>query len=284
MKANYIKYKNKDETILRPLDQVEKTFEQLPAGFYKVKDAGGMFDFIPAFQLVHYQDNLIHFKEGVVNTICDDITTVFKPEIKSKYEEMGLNCKTSTLFFGKHGTGKTSTCHLIIREMVEKNDVIALDMTGKTLQFINRILQEIRKVQNNIIIVFCDEADNSFRENEEGWLTLLDGVDSISDFVFLGTTNFLDKIPLRIRNRRSRIRHCIEIKSLPIGVYKQYAEEKCNGWDTGKYYEVAFEAEARGLTIDEFKHALIDIHIFDRNVAQTLEEIQTYASETVDDD
>jgi hypothetical protein len=46
---------------------------------------------------------------------------------------------------------------------------------------------------------------------EESFLPFLDGNDSVEDLIFIGCTNYINKIPDRIKNRKSRIKECFSI-------------------------------------------------------------------------
>ena len=276
-KTNYLKKTGSDLIITNENNDVESHMVKLPPGIYSVSDVGRIFATILAYKSVKLQDSLVQFKEGTIAESVKYINEIFKEGIADKYNSMGIAHKVGILYYGPQGTGKTSACQLVMDTLVKEKQAICLDLTGKTFSFVEKVVSKVREFQDNLIVLFCDEIDNSFGQDEGGWLTFLDGSHSISNFVLLGATNNLEEIPERIRNRKSRIKHCIEVKSLPFGVYKQYASEKCTNLKPADLDKYAYLAVEHCLTIDEFKNVLIDINIFDSTVDKAFEEAKLYA-------
>jgi SpoVK/Ycf46/Vps4 family AAA+-type ATPase len=276
MATNYLKVKSRDHIVLYQEGEVESRYEHLPAGVYHAMDVGGPFHTLVGFKPAKMMDKLIRFKTGIVGSVLDKADKFFSPETGEKYKLMGVARKIGMVFYGPPGTGKTATAMLIMIELVNKYGAICLDMTGKKIGFIRHTLREIRKIQNNPIVVFVDEVEGCLCHEENEYLTFLDGGESIDDFIFLGCTNFFEKIPKRIRQRRSRLKITEEIKSLPTEVYKEFIREKISGIREKEVTKIAFLAEEKGLTIDELKNSLIYYHIYDEDIEQAMEKAKNY--------
>lgn len=270
---SYIQY-SKDNNFLEELPL-------LPAGIYKPSDVGGMFETRYCFEKVEITENLIRFNGGSIGNSLRLIDDFYSDKIKQGYEDLGVAHKMGLIFYGPPGTGKTCSSLMIMTNVATKYDAICLDCTVKKLSFIINVIKHLRVQQpNRPIIIFYDEVEDIIRHDESGMLKFLDGTDSVDGVVFIGCTNNLEKIPDRIKNRRSRIKHCILVKSLPTEVYRQFITEKAKRYNTQQVEELAFFSEEQGLSIDELKHALIDTYIHGVDMATAVTEVKKYAIAT----
>jgi ATP-dependent 26S proteasome regulatory subunit len=259
--SNYRKVKGENRLILYP-SYGGKIYDKLTPNIYKIGNAGSMFSgIVPSFELVKERDKLVEFKTGIVSKVIEQTNNFFSPESRIAYEELKISHKMGVLFYGKAGTGKTSTCTLIMKTLAETHNAVCFDCTGKRIDFVIHCVKEVRKVQDNPIVLFMDEFEASVKAEEESYLTFLDGTDSIDNLIFIACTNYLEKIPNRIKNRRSRIKHLHNINSLPDAVYKEYILDRVPSMNPETITKFVYLAAENGLTIDELKHALIDYRI-----------------------
>lgn len=255
---NYLQLKGRSDIICRPLDNLEKGYNQLPPAIYKFSILDG--DAV-GFTNVKSPEKLINFEDGVIGESLKSLNEFFSPETTEIYREMDMAHKMGCVYHGKHGTGKTSTCMLLMQKVIELYGAIGLIGTHTPTWKILGAVSTIRRIQKNPIIIFVDEFDFSVRSEEESWLTVLDGIDSIDNSIIIGCTNHLDRIPARIKDRKSRIKELIEISKLPTSVYRRYVAEKLVRETPALLAEFAFKAEDKALTIDELKHAIIDYRL-----------------------
>lgn len=273
--TNYVKYKD-DSKIVINNSTVEKTYSKLEPGIYSCHNLGGMFKFIPAFEEVVNRENLILFKEGIFSEVIEKVDIFFTEKVKQIYKELGVGHKLGILLYGPPGTGKTCLSKVIMKEMCDKHEVIALEASDWNVDGIQLFVSEIRKIQNNPIVLFFDEIDDTIRSREKQWLTFLDGNDSIDNCVMIGCTNYLEKIPERIRNRKSRIKFLYEVKSLPFEVYKDYIKAKLPKLSNEKIAEFAHIALEQALVIDQLKHAIIDYRIDGVPIKEAIENAKKF--------
>lgn len=251
-----------DDRYIQNLQVDAKAYsEKLPSGTYKVKDIGGMMETKFAFTPVPLQDRLVEFSNGPIGEVLDKIPPFFNDDTISGYKEMGVSHKMGLLLYGPPGTGKTVTSRMLMSILAEKYDAICLMVTGNNPLVVKRVVDFIRKIQSNPIVLFFDEFESLCRQFEDDLLTFLDGENSIDGCITLACTNFLDKVPERIRLRKSRIKHLIEIKSLPMSVYSEFIHEKLPSLSQQQCTELAYKAENECLTLDQVKHVLIDYRI-----------------------
>lgn len=275
----------KDGTkILRwTMDNSTPTYEKLPEGFYKL-GAAGPGGILTSYEPIKAKDELIRFKSGTVAAVLKEIGTFFSEETTKKYKELKVTQKMGLIMYGPHGTGKSCTAHLIMLELIDKYKALCLDITNTNLSFVKRAIGEIREFQDNPIVLMCDEIDYSIYNEEEKWLTLLDGIDSVANCIVVGCTNYLDKIPDRIKKRPSRIKRLFEIKSLPDSVYKEYLTEKLPNIEKQTLDRLVYEAVENKLTIDQLKHAVIDWYIDGIEISKVMKRAKRYDDDSDTDE
>ena len=188
-------------------------------------------------------------------------TKFFDEDVKAKINKLGYNHKLGIILHGKQGTGKTSMFKKYFKEAVEKHDALVFNFTNfinldSLLTFINKI----RKIQKNPIIIFMDEFEVVFEyhSTESTLKASMDGFNSMDNCVFMLATNYIDKVPESIKNRPSRVKHCIEVKGIEdedvISRFLRTSFEKID-------MVVDFSKDVKkmkGWTIDELKQWVLD--------------------------
>lgn len=233
--TNFVKVREKPGIIYHKEGQVEERFEKLKPNIYRIFDGGGVFNTLYVYDPKILTEKLIQFKTGVVNEIMTKCDTLLSEPSTAIFKEMEVLQKMGVVLFGPPGTGKTCTAYLIMKMLSEKYGAICFDATGEKPDFIVEATRKVRSIQDNPVVVFIDEVENTLKCNETDWLSILDGGDSFNSFIFLGCTNFLNRIPRRFTERRSRISDLVEVKSLPYEVYKEYLTEKAPSLGEKKY-------------------------------------------------
>lgn len=263
---SFQKIKGKDDIVLYKAQMFDKVYEQLPAGIYQLTDAGGMFEEVPYFKPIASNESLVNFNNGVLSEFISEVDLFFSEKTISAYKEMQIAHKTGYILYGKPGTGKTCMCLLAMKILVEKYNAVCIDATKVKLDFVKKVLTQVREIQNSPIVLFFDECDEDLTKNEGSFLPFLDGNESISGLIFLGCTNYINKISERIKNRKSRIKKCFEIKHLPQEVFNQYIKSKLPNLSSKISSEFCYKACESELTIDQFKNALIDFRLHDNTI------------------
>ena len=258
--VNFLEIDEHSKTIIPYSINEGRKFNTVVPGLYKtlLHPMGGL-SYITAFEPIVDRESLIEFENGVVGDIVNKADKFFSEECTSCFKDLKLCHKMGMLLYGSPGTGKTSTAYLAMKKLVTKYSAVALDCTGVEIGHIRRAIKIIRKVQDSPIVVFVDEFEHRINCGEENsWLTFLDGGDSVGNTIFLGCTNYVDKIPDRIKNRKSRIKHSFSVEVLPEDVYKKYITEKLPKLNTGDLAKFSYIAAEKKLVIDQLKNAIID--------------------------
>lgn len=276
MTTNFVKIKDKKGYIFHKDGEVESRLEKLTPGLYEIYDGGGLFQTLYIYEPYTVKENLIQFKTGVAKDILERTSRLFSEETTNIYKEMGMLQKAGLIMFGPPGTGKTCLAQLIMMELVEKYGAICMDATDKKPGFITSAVHKVRQIQDNPVVIFIDEIETTLSAYESDWLTILDGNDSLEKCLIMGCTNFLKKVPKRIRDRKSRIKDVIEIKSLPHDVYKEFITAKSPTMKSHHVEKFAYLSVENGLTIDELKHALISHRVDRYSIEDAIREVKDY--------
>lgn len=145
-------------------------------------------------------------------TVLDTVNSFFKKGMKEQVNQLGFTHKLGVLLHGKQGTGKTSLINHIIDFMVrDYGAVVFFCNNGNKLATAIGLAKEIREIQESPIIFVADEFERYCDNNESELKNLLDGNDSINNSLFLGATNYIDKVPKTLKERPSRFRVVLEI-------------------------------------------------------------------------
>lgn len=259
---NYVKIKKLNVIVNQSSGDFEQTYSVLPSGVYSLSGIRNPLGHdLMAFSEAKTSDNLIKFKDNILDDVTNKVTKFFSTEVMTKYKEFGIGHKLGMVFYGPPGTGKTSTAFMLLEHMVKEFDTIALVCTGRRINFIVSAIKHIRSIQNNPIAIFVDEFDDAIENEEDEYLTFLDGEDSFEKLIFIGCTNYLENIPDRIIKRPSRIKYLHEINRFPSEVYRQYVSNKVPALEKELLDKIAYMAAENNLTIDQLKHVLIDYAI-----------------------
>jgi SpoVK/Ycf46/Vps4 family AAA+-type ATPase len=113
-------------------------------------------------------------------------------------------------------------------------------------------------------------------------MNILDGVNTISNSVTIGTTNRLKSIEGALRNRPGRFDRIIEIPPLPKDLREKMLKERLSGWQVTKKtlkYVTEKMNEWTGAEIQEFINSLNLKHISSKRTKRKME--QEWAEEII---
>lgn len=189
----------------------------------------------------------------------------FNSNVKEKVNELGYNHKLGILLYGKHGTGKTSMLKKYFNNAVNKHNGIVFNVSSyECFNILWKFIQEIRKVQNNPIVIFMDEidelVDQQGRYNDEGLMKkILDGFESIDNCLFMMATNYIERIPKTIKDRPSRVKYCIEVEGIQDErVIAKFLKDSFDRVEMVHDFSLDIK-NMKGNTLDELKQYILDV-------------------------
>lgn len=214
-------------------------------------------------------DKLIALTDNESQVILKEIDYFWKDETKAKYDKYGVIYKRGILMYGAPGTGKTATIMQTANAMIAQGAVILYD---KSPRLIARGLQAIHAIEpNKKVIVVLEECDEYV--NSSQFLSLLDGETSTSNVFYIATTNYIDRIPNRIKNRPSRFATVIELKAPTEAARRAYLSTKLDDVNTVEEYVQVTE----GFVIDNIKDLIISTMIYDVTLKDAVSKVKSYS-------
>lgn len=168
--------------------------KSLDSGFYKIQDKRGGYIFIKNDVV---SDDLSDIGNEL-NEFYSDINLFIEKE--KDYKKYNLIHKRGYFLYGPPGTGKTSISHLIAKNFIKKTNGLVITINDEyELEFCISVLKKEEERYICFLIEDCENVINTPRV-----LSILDGQNSISNTIFIATTNYKEQLPPRIVNRRGR--------------------------------------------------------------------------------
>lgn len=171
--------------------------DSLPSGAYEINLVMGQ----PIFARIDMNAELLtKFNDKTYDNVMRDIERFW--EARAKFAAHGIAHKRGILLHGPPGTGKSCIVRLIVDDVVARGGVAV--RFGDVGSYISG-MQMLRRVAPKMpVVVIMEDVECILRYNESTILNVLDGMYGIDGVVYLATTNHLDRLQERIKNRPSR--------------------------------------------------------------------------------
>ena len=247
-------YVNANGTIIPVIPSQDLILESLPAGIYASKYSpfsGGWNLILQVFKT----DGLVDLPDSVSDLIIREADDFFKEETRQAFQRYGLLYKRGFLMYGQPGTGKSCLVAKIMNLMVAKHGIVLWNPEPERLLSLVGTIRTIEPARQ--IMIVWEELDSILRGSEEILLSILDGELNIDNVVYVATTNYIDQIPDRIKNRPSRFATVVEIPAPDYQSRLQYLEAKLSlesGLDLSQWAKLT-----EGFTIDHLKDLIVSV-------------------------
>lgn len=248
----------------------------LPSGVYELKQD-------PNSGKIYYDmidtnhDKILDLPSPEYSLVIRQIENFLTPECRSRFKEKDYLYKRSTLLYGKPGTGKTCIVNRVVDTVVGKGGVVLFNPNPAILA---AALSQLEDVQPSPpVVVIFEELDRLMSAYEGQLLNVLDGEVQRENVIFIATTNFINKIPPRIR-RPGRFGKSVKVGFPSAEVRRYYLEHKL-----GKDY-VGLEEWVEwtdGFSIDELSATVREVYCLEEDLEETIKYIRKIKEETSDD-
>lgn len=267
---------SKSKELLENLSQFTKTGNYfrtagqtvgvLEPGVYQLgADMRGLF-----YEKVNVQsDSLIKIKSGKYNYITEEIEKFWNT--KAKFDEVGAINKRAMLFHSLPGMGKSCIVKQIQADMTEKGNITFI---ANNLSLLSEAVKDFREVEpERKLFVVLEELDEILHTGSKAFSDLLDGPTSVGNVFYLATTNYVDRIPARMK-RPSRFDRITEMLPPDEAERMEFFQGKL-----GKFVEEEKLKDYVKLT-DKMSYAhlkefVVSVHCLDISVEETVKRLQS---------
>lgn len=194
-------------------------------------------------------DKLVDLPGTEYDTVMRDMDTFLSKDCISRFEEIGLLHKMNILLHGAPGTGKTCIVNRVSQKVIESGGIVLFNPAPGSLKTTYEVLDSIQP-DTRVLVIF-EEMDEHVRNDETRLLHVLDGEIQKKNAMYIATTNYIDKIPARVR-RPGRFASVIQVGFPSIRARKAYLATKLK--DQALIGEIA--AKTEGFSIDELKEVV----------------------------
>lgn len=214
-------------------------------------------------------DELISIPNSLSETVVNDIGMFLKQETREKFKKYGMVHKRGILMYGPGGTGKTSTIVKISQEVMAMGGVV---LFGPEPHLVSKAIKAIKEIEDVPVVVVYEELETWLQHDSHAMLSLLDGELQNDGVVVLATTNYISRIPARVKNRPSRFAITIE-----MGVpNKEFREEffKRKLHTTDMEMLPAFVDSSDGFVADQMKDLIISVCCLNQSMSDAVLKIK----------
>lgn len=191
---------------------------------------------------------------------------------KEDYSKFGQLHKRGILLHSSPGQGKSSILDLVFNEILKSNGLVFIvDEPDLAIEAVKRLRR--LEPQRNLILLY-EDIDSLFDKwGEKNLLSMLDGQEQTDNVLHIATTNYLERIPDRLKNRPGRFDEVIEIKCPDIEQRKVYIEHLLkNQNDNTMILQLITDTE--GFSLAQIKELVLSVYLLEKNYQTSLSRIK----------
>lgn len=246
----------------------------IPSGAYTLEWPQMPGDTFSVLKKETVSDKIITSDTDVTADVLAYLKKFLSPETKETFKKFGMNYSTGVLKYGRPGTGKTVGINKFVKQFLADHKGYVLYASNP--KDVRPFAQHFRLDKNVPIVIVMEELELLIeRGHEHTFLELLDGQEKIENIIYLATTNHIDRIPDRIKNRPSRFARVLEVKEPDHKTRHQYVLGMTGDEATANMIAEVTE----GLVMDEIKHVVINVACFEADPKTAAAHFKNLASE-----
>jgi hypothetical protein len=239
-----------------------KLSNKLSPGLYEIRhtNSGIVYEKIET-----KRDELLRFEDPTHKAILTDMDDFWKR--KPHYENMKFLHNRALLMFGPPGSGKSCITRLATDDLVKKGDVV---FTCRNIYDLVGALKTFREVEpERRCLVVMEDIDEM---GEHALLQLLDGSDAVDNIMYLGTTNYIDRLPKRVL-RPGRFDRKIEVNHPPATGREAYFRAKLGAFADDKDIKKLVDA-TDGFSFGHLRELLTSVFCLGHDINSVLKRLK----------
>lgn len=218
------------------------------------------------------------------DVILNDIQKFWS--LEKTYKKYGRVYRRNYLIYSAPGTGKTSLIKLMCNELIEKYNGIVLTISNMDqLQLYPDALRAIRNVEPDRKIITIIEDLDAFTDEDNTYgnpvnsllLNILDGTQTLSNVVTIATTNYIEKIAGRYKNRPSRFDLVMEFPLPNSESRRIFIEKTVLPQDIKKINLDEWVKKTEGFSIDHINELILLYFVFGHTEEESFARIKKMA-------
>lgn len=248
-----------------------RTIKTLRAGIYEIQLTNNGPIFV---EMNVVTDDLLRLPDSKSDQVIAEIERFWT--LKERFILLGYNHKRGFLLWGPQGSGKTSTVNVVMKQTVEDGGIVFV-MGSMQPDIMAMMLARFRQAEpDRHAVVVIEDIDTLIqRYGESEVLAILDGEKSISNVVYIATTNYPERLEPRVVNRPSRFDQVVKIgMPTPEARYTYLKSRKLTL--TEKELDKWVE-QTEDLSIAHIKELIISVMLYDKTLEESVLRLRTMA-------
>jgi len=252
--------------------------DSLPPGVYKISRTN-MGDMI--FSQVEDETELVRFEDTVVDEIVGEIRRFWgKQELFARHN---FPFRRGILFYGPQGSGKSCAVKLILKDVTARGGI---GIICSNYNVFNMGMTMLRDIQPDTpVVVVMEDLDHILEYYDESEiLNMLDGIGGYNKVVFIATTNYLENLAGRVKDRPSRFDRCIKIDYPQEPVRIAFLKHLIGKSEEFKHLPIKeWSKDSEGLSMAHLKELFISVAFFDADYKEVITRLQNMGDDEEDD-
>jgi len=253
---------------------------RLEPGFYKVD-----FDIrnktVTLVKSKSTHDELVDLPGTEYESVNADVDMFLSEECIKRFKEVGFIHKFNILLHGSPGTGKTCLVNRAAQKIISKGGIVLFNPDPEALRYTYEALDAIQP-DTRVLVIF-EELDQHVGSDEGSLLHILDGEVQKSNAMYIATTNYIDKIPSRVR-RPGRFSAVVEVGFPNAEARAAYLRTKLSDEETIQ----KIVSKTNNFSIDELKEVVRGHYCMGKELNSYIKYVaknsnKNEASDTIDD-
>lgn len=244
--------------------------DRIPAGLYKLQVSS--WGEPQAIGSSLKEDVVFSFESGPMHSVLEEVRKFW--DNAERYRQLGVTHKRGILLHGPAGCGKTGIVSAVIHNIIDRD---GLALTINSVDSFRKAVPLFRQIEpDRKLLVVIEDIESLLEYEEEELLEVMDGASSLGNgILFLATTNYLDKVPPRIKCRPSRIDTVLEIPMPDEQLRYEYLQRICSGkFEQPELTLINWAKSTEGLSLACLKELVLSKVVYGLNTEDAIQRLK----------